>query len=107
MTKEERDNLAARFRRMSEGHKQYQNIYHDGVAEGFLKAAVVVEKIEPEQETTDIWLRYGEDGYPNDVDTVYWQCGRCLNTEIGRREKPMQYCPHCGTRMVEGSPDEE
>ena len=46
------------------------------------------------------WLRYGEDGEPNDKDTVFWQCDRCLNTERGRRDEPMRYCPNCGARMI-------
>lgn len=45
------------------------------------------------------WIRYGEDGEPNDVDTVFWQCDQCLNTETGRRDKPMDFCPECGADM--------
>lgn len=47
------------------------------------------------------WLRYGEDGDPNDADTVYWQCSQCLNTETGRRKRPMNFCPTCGAFMRE------
>lgn len=53
---------------------------------------------EPERKTGR-WMRYGEDGGHNDHDTVYWQCDQCLNTEKGRREKPMRFCPSCGARM--------
>lgn len=47
------------------------------------------------------WLRYGEDGNPNEKDTVYWQCDQCLTTQIGRRETPMHFCPNCGAQMTE------
>lgn len=53
---------------------------------------------QPEHKTGR-WMRYGEDGGHNDHDTVYWQCDQCLNTERGRREKPMKFCPSCGARM--------
>ncbi len=45
------------------------------------------------------WIRYGQDGYPNEKDTVYWQCDQCLTTQIGRREKPIDFCPECNADM--------
>lgn len=53
---------------------------------------------QPESKTGR-WMRYGEDGYHNDHDTVYWQCNQCLNTERGRRGTPAKFCPNCGARM--------
>lgn len=88
MTKEERDNLAARLRRMSEGHKQYQNIYHDGVAEGFLKAAVVVEKMDEGGEKAAGWIKM------SDADRTYYCCPKC--GEEGNRTR---FCPFCGAKM--------
>lgn len=45
------------------------------------------------------WLRYGEDGYPNEEDTVFWQCDQCLETYTGRTTRIPNYCPHCGADM--------
>ena len=46
------------------------------------------------------WLRYGEDGYPNEEDTVFWQCDQCLEQYTGRTTRIPNYCPNCGARMV-------
>ena len=56
-------------------------------------AADVVEVVHGE------WLRYGEDGYPNTVDTVAWQCDQCLETYYGRTTRVPNYCPNCGAKM--------
>lgn len=45
------------------------------------------------------WLRYGEDGNPNSIDTCIWQCDKCLETYYGRTERIPNYCPHCGAKM--------
>lgn len=58
-----------------------------------LPAADVVEVVHGE------WLRYGEDGYPNMIDTVSWQCDQCLETYWGRTTRIPNYCPSCGAKM--------
>jgi len=45
------------------------------------------------------WLRYGEDGYPNNEDTVFWQCDQCLEQYTGRAKKIPNFCPNCGADM--------
>ena len=45
------------------------------------------------------WLRYGEDGYLNSVDTVHWQCDQCLESYFGRTKRIPNYCPNCGAKM--------
>ena len=45
------------------------------------------------------WLRYGEDGYPNNEDTVFWQCDQCLDQYTGRAKKIPNFCPNCGADM--------
>lgn len=45
------------------------------------------------------WLRYGEDGNPNSVDTTIWQCDQCLETYYGRTTRIPNYCPSCGAKM--------
>ena len=45
------------------------------------------------------WLRYGEDGYPNNEDTVFWQCDQCLEQYTGRAKKIPNFCPNCGAKM--------
>lgn len=45
------------------------------------------------------WLRYGEDGYPNNEDTVFWQCDQCLEQYTGRTKRIPNFCPHCGADM--------
>lgn len=45
------------------------------------------------------WLRYGEDGYPNNEDTVFWQCDQCLEQYTGRAKKIQNFCPNCGADM--------
>ena len=48
------------------------------------------------------WLRYGEDGYPNNEDTVFWQCDQCLEQYTGRAKKIPNFCPNCGADMRGG-----
>ena len=45
------------------------------------------------------WMRYGEDGNPNSIDTCIWQCDKCLETYYGRTERIPNYCPNCGAKM--------
>lgn len=45
------------------------------------------------------WLRYGEDGNPNSIDTCIWQCDQCLETYYGRTTRIAHYCPNCGAKM--------
>ena len=45
------------------------------------------------------WLRYGEDGNPNSIDTCIWQCDQCLETYYGRTTRIANYCPNCGAKM--------
>lgn len=45
------------------------------------------------------WLRYGEDGEPNEQDTVFWQCDQCLEHYTGRTTRIPKYCPNCGCEM--------
>ena len=47
------------------------------------------------------WLRYGEDGYPNNEDTVFWQCDQCLEQYTGRTKRIPNFCPNCGADMRE------
>ena len=54
----------------------------------------------PSAERKGKWLRYGEDGYPNEEDTVFWQCDQCLEQYTGRTTRIPNYCPNCGARMV-------
>ena len=92
MKKEERDNLAARFRRMSEGHKQYQNIYHDGVAEGLLKAAVVVEKM-------DAWETAKAAGWIKISPAKIYECSDCGAQVMTGDICAYRYCHGCGAKM--------
>ena len=48
------------------------------------------------------WLRYGEDGYPNNEDTVFWQCDQCLEQYTGRTKRIPNFCPNCGADMRGG-----
>lgn len=48
------------------------------------------------------WLRYGEDGYPNNEDTVFWQCDQCLEQYTGRTNRIPNFCPNCGADMRKG-----
>jgi rubrerythrin len=48
------------------------------------------------------WLRYGEDGYPNNEDTVFWQCDQCLEQYTGRAKKIPNFCPNCVADMRGG-----
>ena len=48
------------------------------------------------------WLRYGEDGYPNNEDTVFWQCNQCLEQYTGRTKRIPNFCPNCGAKMDGG-----
>lgn len=52
------------------------------------------------------WLRYGEDGNPNETDTVFWQCDQCLESYTGRAKKIPNFCPNCGADMRGGDQDE-
>lgn len=45
------------------------------------------------------WIRYGENGEPNDVDTVFWQCDQCLERYTGRTKRIPNFCPNCGADM--------
>ena len=45
------------------------------------------------------WLRFGEDGNPNEDDTVFWQCDQCLETYTGRTTRIPNFCPNCGADM--------
>ena len=53
----------------------------------------------PTAERKGTWLRYGEDGYPNEEDTVFWQCDQCLEQYTGRTTRIPNYCPNCGADM--------
>lgn len=53
----------------------------------------------PSAQRTGEWLRYGEDGNPNEEDTVFWQCDQCLETYTGRTTRIPNYCPNCGADM--------
>lgn len=62
------------------------------------------ENVLREQPTVDgrkkgCWLRYGEDGYPNNEDTVFWQCDQCLEQYTGRTKRIPNFCPNCGADM--------
>ena len=57
------------------------------------------------QERKGRWMRYGEDGYPNEKDTVVWQCDQCLTSYYGRTERIANYCPNCGAKMKEDTCD--
>lgn len=52
------------------------------------------------------WLRYGEDGYPNNEDTVFWQCDQCLEQYTGRTKRIPNFCPNCGADMREAKRNE-
>ena len=45
------------------------------------------------------WMRYGEHGEPNSIDTCIWQCDKCLETYYGRTERIPNYCSNCGAIM--------
>ena len=76
----------------------------EGTEEGYIgtiKGIVdSMPTIEPERKKGK-WLRYGEDGYPNNEDTVFWQCDQCLEQYTGRTKRIPNYCPNCGVRMEE------
>lgn len=63
-----------------------------------------VPSVTPKQKKGE-WLRYGEDGYPNNEDTVFWQCDQCLEQYTGRAKKIPNFCPNCGADM-RGEQDE-
>ena len=63
-------------------------------------AEVRLMSLKPERKKGE-WLRYGEDGYPNNEDTVFWQCDQCLEQYTGRAKKIPNFCPNCGADMRE------
>lgn len=62
---------------------------------------VIDEQPTVEERKKGRWLRYGEDGYPNNEDTVFWQCDQCLEQYTGRTKRIPNFCPHCGADMRE------
>lgn len=74
----------------SQGNVHYEDLQN-------LPTADVRENI------TGKWLRYGEDGEPNEVDTVFWQCSECLEKYIGRTTRIPNFCPNCGAKMIKNS----
>ena len=62
------------------------------------KAVMNQPSAQPERKKGE-WLRYGEDGYPNNEDTVFWQCDQCLEQYTGRAKKIPNFCPNCGADM--------
>ena len=62
---------------------------------------MVDEQITVEDRKKGCWLRYGEDGYPNNEDTVFWQCDQCLEQYTGRTKRIPNFCPNCGADMRE------
>lgn len=89
--------------------KEYEDftkeVGHDVRIEKTHKAIItLIEQLPSAQtERKGRWMRYGEDGYPNEKDTVVWQCDQCLTTYYGRTERIANYCPNCGCRMTEGA----
>lgn len=59
-------------------------------------------KMKPLEPRKGKWMRYGEDGNPNEEDTVFWQCDQCLETYTGRTTRIPNYCPNCGVYMKGG-----
>ena len=62
---------------------------------------VALPSAQPERKNGH-WLRYGEDGYPNNEDTVFWQCNQCLEQYTGRTKRIPNFCPNCGAKMDGG-----
>ena len=62
---------------------------------------VIDEQPTVEERKKGRWLRYGEDGYPNNEDTVFWQCDQCLEQYTGRTMRIPNFCPNCGADMRE------
>lgn len=60
---------------------------------------IVDEQPTVEERKKGRWLRYGEDGYPNNEDTVFWQCDQCLEQYTGRTKRIPNFCPNCGADM--------
>ena len=60
---------------------------------------VIDEQPTVEERKKGRWLRYGEDGYPNNEDTVFWQCDQCLEQYTGRTKRIPNFCPNCGADM--------
>ena len=60
---------------------------------------VLREQPTVEERKNGHWLRYGEDGYPNNEDTVFWQCDQCLEQYTGRTKRIPNFCPSCGADM--------
>ena len=81
--------------------------YAQWIACGAALAKTYVEQLpsaQPERKRGK-WLRYGEDGNPNEVDTVFWQCDQCLERYTGRTTRIPHFCPNCGADM-RGDSDE-
>ena len=72
--------------------------YNDGRNSGLFVAESIVSNL-PSAQRTGKWLRYGEDGNPNEEDTVFWQCDQCLETYTGRTTRIPNFCPNCGSDM--------
>lgn len=60
---------------------------------------IAIEALEQPERKRGKWLRYGEDGNPNEDDTVFWQCDQCLETYTGRTTRIPNFCPNCGADM--------
>ena len=72
----------------------------------FCEASLTAKKM-PTVDAVEVvygsWMRYGEHGEPNSIDTCIWQCDKCLETYYGRTERIPNYCPNCGAKMDVGS----
>ena len=84
--------------------EQTRRCYPDGgewaeaVTEEFCRDIDEQPTVQPERKKGE-WLRYGEDGYPNNEDTVFWQCDQCLEQYTGRTKRIPNFCPNCGADM--------
>ena len=70
-------------------------------ADEVAKAVVDAPTIDAVEVVHGSWMRYGEHGEPNSIDTCIWQCDKCLETYYGRTERIPNYCPNCGAKMTE------
>ena len=73
--------------------------FFTGCTVGEALKIMVDEQSTVEERKKGHWLRYGEDGYPNNEDTVFWQCDQCLEQYTGRAKKIPNFCPNCGADM--------